>query len=240
MEIATSPTPTESSASHSAAEDTLPPFAALTTDEDREKRAESQSPGTFHVIVNPDSFSHLPEYGEDASDGSNIAVLSLRGASLAVSLTGSLASNGGKERVLDGGPSQADGDDPNIVILSRFEDNTRRANSHLKTSRAELLPEPTNPPLQQNLNNLNLKGESDSAQSLVNVAAQGGQDAGLLDHFRNRVWRQLVQIESDQTNSPISKLLAPGADIFEQQAALFPPVSQSLLPPGFGLGKCYS
>jgi len=43
-------------------EDSLPPFAALTTDEEREKKAELRNPGTYHVVVNPRSFVSLSEY----------------------------------------------------------------------------------------------------------------------------------------------------------------------------------
>ena len=60
---ATSPAPTEGS--FDSGGDELPPFAQLATDEDREKKAVRSTPGTYHVVVNPDSFQHLPEYSDD-------------------------------------------------------------------------------------------------------------------------------------------------------------------------------
>lgn len=46
--------------------DNLGPFATLTSDEERELKAEHASPGTYNVVVNPDSFQHLPEYNDDS------------------------------------------------------------------------------------------------------------------------------------------------------------------------------
>lgn len=46
-------------------EDTLPPFSTLTTDDEREKKAESRDPGTFVVVANLTSFADLPEYRDE-------------------------------------------------------------------------------------------------------------------------------------------------------------------------------
>ncbi|KAH7309386.1 hypothetical protein BKA65DRAFT_559601 [Rhexocercosporidium sp. MPI-PUGE-AT-0058] len=40
----------------------LPPFSTLTTDDEREQKAESRDPGTFVVVANLTSFAGLPEY----------------------------------------------------------------------------------------------------------------------------------------------------------------------------------
>ena len=42
--------------------DDLPPFTNLTTDEDWQKKAEYQPPGTYYVVANSDSFAELDEY----------------------------------------------------------------------------------------------------------------------------------------------------------------------------------
>ena len=212
-----------------ASDDSLPPFATLTSDEDREKKAESRTPGTFHVVVNPESFSHLPEYSEDTIIEANFPAFSRRRASLALSL----ASSKDIERALDRSPSIAGSDDPNVVILSRFEDNKQRPNPHPKAPQPESSPVLSGAQFQLNVDGvdgvdgLNLRDDQDPSQALVTIAAQGGQDAGLLDHFRNRVWRQIVQIDCDQMNSPVSKMIAPGADIFGQEAVFFPPVNST-------------
>ncbi|KAF7878849.1 hypothetical protein EAF04_000052 [Stromatinia cepivora] len=43
-------------------DDTLPPFAELLTDKQREQKASYHQPGTFNVIANPETFQRLPEY----------------------------------------------------------------------------------------------------------------------------------------------------------------------------------
>ncbi|KAL8830770.1 MAG: hypothetical protein Q9191_001247 [Dirinaria sp. TL-2023a] len=45
-------------------EDLLPPFSMLTCDEERERKAEHKVPGTYHIIVNPASFSSLEQYAD--------------------------------------------------------------------------------------------------------------------------------------------------------------------------------
>lgn len=104
--------PHAATAEHSirATDDFLPPFADLTSDEDREKKAESVDPGTYHVIANPSSFATLPEYLEDDSDA-----MSLTGASRRQSY-GDVASMLRHEET----------EDPNTVILRTFEDPARR------------------------------------------------------------------------------------------------------------------
>ena len=47
-------------------QDSLPPFASLSNDEDRERKATYRRPGTYNVLVNPDSFTNLPDYQQDS------------------------------------------------------------------------------------------------------------------------------------------------------------------------------
>jgi hypothetical protein len=94
----------------------LPPFSQLLTDDDREKKAERSSPGTYHVLVNPDSFAHLPEYSDD-SDAKRERSLPVRRPSIAPSLASSLGQGS------EGIPFPSD---PNIVLLPRFEDTAKR------------------------------------------------------------------------------------------------------------------
>ncbi|RMZ80596.1 hypothetical protein DV738_g2697, partial [Chaetothyriales sp. CBS 135597] len=75
LRTGSSPATTETS-SESAQIDDLPPFAQLLNDEDRERKAERSTPGTYHVVVNPDSFLHLPDHSAlDASTDPNTVVL---------------------------------------------------------------------------------------------------------------------------------------------------------------------
>jgi hypothetical protein len=105
-----SPAATETSQGYFA--DDLPPFAQLLTDDERERKAELSSPGTYQVVVNPESFAHLPEYSDD-SDRQKLSPM--RRPSIATSLASSL----GRDEPVD----------PNTVVLPRFEDVARRITS---------------------------------------------------------------------------------------------------------------
>ncbi|KAI5268205.1 hypothetical protein E4T47_07806 [Aureobasidium subglaciale] len=73
---------------------TLPPFTELSNEDERERKALTQPPGTFNVILTPDSFCQLPEYG---------------------GLIRRYRSGSGSSRY---GFSE----DPNLIVLSEFED----------------------------------------------------------------------------------------------------------------------
>jgi hypothetical protein len=195
----------------------------LTTDEEREKKAECTSPGTYNVVVNPESFQHLPEYGDDG-ESKSLHLSPLRRGSLAASMASSQGRDSGGD-----GVHQSDGgihtrEDPNVVILPRFEDATRRSTSQWKETRS-----PSSPRLTTILSEtataptadgrLNFEGEP----SLMQQAAEGGQDANLLQHFRSHIWCQLAQVES-QNGAPASTRRS-GVEVLEHAARHFPPVS---------------
>ncbi|KAI9849047.1 MAG: hypothetical protein M1838_000301 [Thelocarpon superellum] len=102
----------ESSRARSVEEDDLPPFSELTNDEERERKAENHEPGTFHVVVNPESFATLPEYNEDEAGP---------GPSTTETRTEARAA---RESSLDS--PLADTDDPHVIILRHFEEPARR------------------------------------------------------------------------------------------------------------------
>ena len=204
----------------------------MTTDEERERKAETTSPGTYNVVVNPESFQHLPEYTDDL-DVKGLRLSPLRRGSLAASMASSL----GRESVVDGA-QQIDGmsnrsDDPDIVILRRFEDASRRATLQWKDSRS-----PTSPQIPTTLSEvspLTMDGhtEPDHTPSLMERAAEGGQDSNLLRHFRNHTWRQLAQVESEKNTAQASnRATRSGVEVLEHAARFFPPVSVHILTDG--------
>lgn len=99
--------------------DDLPPFVALTTDKEREKKAKYASPGTYNVVVDPKSFQHLPAYSNDPSSISLHRTLSVT----------STESSHGQEFCIAHGL-----DDPNVIILSRFEDFSLEKSRSLTSS----------------------------------------------------------------------------------------------------------
>jgi hypothetical protein len=222
---ATSPIATEAPSSASGPDD-LPPFATLTTDEEREKKAECTSPGTYNVIVNPGSFQHLPEYGDDA-DVKSLRLSPLRRGSLAASM----ASSQGKDSGMEGMHQvRVDGvhhvsEDPNVVILRRFEDATRRSTSQWKDSRSPTSPRMTTGSSDASLPLVKGHVDGDSTQSLMQRAAEGGQDSNLLKHFRSHIWRQLAQIEHERLPHAPTRAPDSGVAVLEHAAQFFPPVS---------------
>ncbi|OAX83466.1 hypothetical protein ACJ72_02168 [Emergomyces africanus] len=218
----TSSTLTASSPNSSIGGDTLPPFACLTTDLEREMKAEAYSPGTYHVIVNPDSFSALPEYS-DTTD--NTSMSSSPGSDKDFTETTNGKNNRGHNR---DNSSLTETGDPNVVILSKFEDsipisspghwrtNMRPSPSRSSTSgsksSAELIDEV---PVQDLVKSFN--------HTYIDTTEQCGEDTRLLFHFRRVVWNHLVQTTSRCESS------APGSDIFEREAATFHPLFHAMM-----------
>ena len=175
------------------------------------------------MVVNPESFQHLPEYGDDG-EAKSLGLSPLRRGSLATSMASSQGRDSGGDCVhqVDGGNHARE--DPNVVILPRFEDATRRATSQWKETRSPSSPrlsinpsEMTTMPLAEG--RLNFEGE----QSLMQRAAEGGQDSNLLQHFRSHIWCQFAQIEY-KNRAPASTRRS-GVEVLEQAARHFPPVS---------------
>lgn len=171
--------------------DDLPPFAMLTTDEERERKAEASAPGTFNVIMNPTSFQHLPEYADSFNSGRG-ALSGLQRESMATP-TDSLASSSAAESITVAG-------DSNLVILSRFEDPTRRP---IRDLRLPVSPINFTPPM--------VKREPSPF-----VPETRSPEVTALQRFRNVVWQQLIPPDHDHDSS---------VTLLDEAAEQFPPVS---------------
>ena len=119
--------------------DTFPPFANLKHDDERERKAATQRPGTFFVVATPPAFASLPEYsrwqGSQPPSITRQPSLSLR--------------SGSSPWIRDPGhPLQPQRcPDPNVTFISRFEDPVTLALTPLGTH--ELQPSPQNLALQR-------------------------------------------------------------------------------------------
>lgn len=211
---ATSPSVTEVSTGSTGADD-LPPFASLTTDEEREKKAERSSPGTYNVVVNQESFQHLPEYNDDAESRKEF-LSPLRRGSVATSLT----SSAGRDSSADAKPQS---EDPNVVVLPRFEDISRRGTFSSNNPRS-----PLSPPTKHTI----IKDE-DSEEAIITEepdsmdARDSAQDAKYLHQFRHVVWKQLVPAEPDQRDG----MMRSSANVLEAAANVFAPVRPLVVEP---------
>ncbi|KAJ5748069.1 uncharacterized protein N7511_009765 [Penicillium nucicola] len=184
--------------------DSLPPFSRLTSDEEREKKAEAFSPGTYHVVMTPDSFSSLPE------------------SSVANSPTSAAKSE-----------CSGRSDDPNVVILKTFEDVTRRSPNG-KMSRISPTSEISDPfcalslsPIMPSLPSPSVKLEN---MTYLNLDQQS-QDSTLFSHFRHVVWRQLFPHDHrlDDSYGSDSHFMTLSVDFLEQEATHFPPLSHAMM-----------
>lgn len=90
----------------------MPPFASLSNDEERERKAAHQPPGTYNVLVNPDSFANLPDYQQDSDTSLG---------SSPVRPTSTLHDFASSVRPL--------AHDPNWVLLDRFEEGSNNTPS---------------------------------------------------------------------------------------------------------------
>jgi hypothetical protein len=122
---------------------------------------------------------------------------------------------------LDGG--NHGGVDPNVVILPRFEDATRRTTSQWKDSRSPSSPRLTTTSSETTAPVAEGRLDFEAEQSLMQRAAEGGQDSNLLQHFRNHIWCQLAQVE--HPNMAPASARGSGVEVLEQAAQHFPPVS---------------
>ncbi|THC95938.1 hypothetical protein EYZ11_004580 [Aspergillus tanneri] len=185
----------------------LPSFVMLTSDEDREKKAEASIPGTYHVIVIPESFAHLPEYTEctPEKDGRDLVASPLL--------------------ITSGGDQDRDGlleDDPNVVILKGFGDSRRYSINRKSTGpslKADLqspsIDVPSAPPT---------IAHGNSREHMPELV---GHDNILLEHFRDVVVVQLIPEMSMGGCPNGSSMLS--SEIFEQKAARLPRLYHAIL-----------
>jgi len=189
----------------------MPPFSALTTDEQREMKAGLKEPGKYFVVANPSSFELLPEYRDSSMPEVDLAQALLQSSQARAA--------GGSSRIPSGSGIQ-DLEDPDTIILKAFEEPVRRGSTQLPTK------PPTSPspyvftpiyPLSDHARELLGPSASD-----LNNARVGGKDAELLQHYRTAISHHMGERVEDE-------------DVFETQARNYPPVSRKLSSNGMVL-----
>ncbi|KAL9584750.1 MAG: hypothetical protein Q9203_004546, partial [Teloschistes exilis] len=210
--------------------DFLPPFSRLTNDEDREKKAEFRSPGSYNVIVTPSSLAGLEEYrdGLDDSDGEETPITA--------GPQGSKASSNGF-RSPEPENNVITFKDPDTVALRVFEDNTKKTASPMSTSSrfamssASSLTSPSSSGHYfQRTDMFMLPSQSSTPPPLTyEIAPQDPRDMPLICHYRNLLSRHLFHVH----RGSITPSLAPGAfftqELFERTVATFAPLYHALM-----------
>ncbi|KAL4881505.1 hypothetical protein BJY04DRAFT_189130 [Aspergillus karnatakaensis] len=178
--------------------DILPDFSKLTSDEDREKKAQSSVPGTYHVIVVPESFSRLPEYTEDAYDAvSSNPYSSPLSEYSSYELTDDVT-------MLD---------DPNVVILNRFKDSRKQVHP----SRHSYIQSPSSDIGSQDASAAIMYASmEDTSEDQISESVDfDTYNATMLDHFQNVVWMQMIPGGHRYLD----------ASAYEHEVPNFPPIS---------------
>ncbi|KAI9819039.1 MAG: hypothetical protein M1832_004081 [Thelocarpon impressellum] len=195
--------------------DGLPPFSRLRTDEERERKAETYDPGTFHVVVNPDSFCDLPEYKEDGPVGGE------RRSGEPSSFRERAAHGTDGESEDDASSSGAGSDDPHVVILRHFEEAPRRGASHASTKPSTSPTSPSTSPatLAPGLGSLAVSS-NEPLQARARMAdRRGGPDARLVAHYKEYLSPHLLWTHRRERED----------DIFELEASRFPPLYHAMM-----------
>ncbi|KAK3647070.1 hypothetical protein LTR56_008238 [Elasticomyces elasticus] len=191
--------------------DDLPAFAALTSDEERERKAETQRPGTFAVVATPDSFSNLPEYASAAQSSARRPSVQSTQSSL-----GSPASTSAR---LQHQP------DPNTVVLDRFEETSPPTTASLPTRGG-----PSKPDIPEGMRNLSIATPLQVTSSIPAASTYNripNSDDHLTAHFRQSIVRRLTQpLMQGQARHG----LVPGAteDVFELEATRYRPLHHAI------------
>ena len=206
-------------------EDSLPPFAWLKSDEDRERKAEFRKAGTFHVIVNPESFEHCEDYRET------------RDSSVSTVSKGTGSSDGGDDwdpdqsQHSDAQPRSCDihySDDPDIVILKIFEDDTRKL---LSPGGVASKRQPSTPSTLSAISSTTASSHHEHFQfsyddtPLMKMADKDGRDIPIIHYFKNFVYRHIAYVHRDSLGTPSDTGAWSAQDVFEQEAGEFVPVS---------------
>ena len=198
--------------------DDLPAFSVLQTDDERERKAETQRPGEFRVVVTPESFSNLPEYSNAAFPSSRRMSLRSQSSLAALSRRASPLSRTSKQH------------DPSTVVLDRFEDVTPNVSSPFASLPSERRPSPP-----ESMYYLAMATSTPApTPSLVAAASPPPHSSAAGNHliarFRQYIVQQLCQ---PQIGGISPDVLLPGStrDIFEIESQRFPPVTKTFLHP---------
>ncbi|KAF4231628.1 hypothetical protein CNMCM6457_005251 [Aspergillus fumigatiaffinis] len=200
----------KNASSDSATHDLLPPFPLLATDEERERKAEISRPGTYHVIVIPESFTHLPEYIEDASEEE-------LGDTIASPLCGNT-----ETAQFTNNPEL---EDSTVVILRQFKDSKRSSPSQGRSASHS----PTSDLRESSLSAATIDATSQNAADddpIPDMLEQESLEAILLGHFRDVAWMQLVPAGGIFNFEGGSSL---DADVFDREATNFPPLFHAMM-----------
>lgn len=208
-------------------EDLLPLFSELTNDEDREKKAEFRRPGTYHLVVNPSSFAEFDEYKDSRRDRNSPKSSPIKGPESEHSDQFSTDLTQYNEPNSDDFIDTQISNDPDIVILKIFEDDTRKSVSPTSTvvqRQSSRTPTISLPSSAGSASRADYFRFSYDNTPLMRMAHKDGRDHQLVFYYKNYVHRHLAQVHRDSLGTSLETGALSAPDVFERQAASFLPV----------------
>ncbi|CAF9924658.1 MAG: hypothetical protein HETSPECPRED_005644 [Heterodermia speciosa] len=196
----------------------------LKSDEDRERKAEHQMPGTYHVVANPSSFAGLEEY-QDNNSGSK-----LHSKSRTTRIHRRRSSSANE-------PSSTTGqdvyEDPETLILGTFEDNARRppilgllTTNLSKSPTSSLTSQSPGAGFAQSAHSISRSTET---SPVLGSAVQSRADQDIVSFYQQFVRVQLDQVHRDSlgTSSQSGALTFP--EVLDKHVDSFPPLYHALM-----------
>ncbi|KAL8713531.1 MAG: hypothetical protein Q9220_002393 [cf. Caloplaca sp. 1 TL-2023] len=215
--------------------DFLPPFSRLTNDEDREKKAEFRPPGSYNVIVTPNSLAQLEEY-KAGQDDENAPVSS-----------GSKSSRASTTAL--GSPHLETNNmtikDPDTVILRIFEDNTKKTSSPTSpasrfgiSSPSSMTSPSSNHYFQRPDMFMLASQQTPPPPSTFEITPQDPRDWPLICHYRNILSRHLFHVHRGSSAPPLAAGAFFTQELFERTVATFLPVGGIVVRFGCSFAYC--
>ena len=199
----------------------------LTNDEDRERKARHKLPGTYHIVVNPDSFSSLEEYSDSQDDESTAGI---RPHNLTKRRRSSVYNTASVIR-------QDVFEDPDTLIIGKFEENVRRLptlgllTTHFDSSRSSSLTSIS--PATTYIHSAHTF-QSQEVSPLFETVWEIEEDQDIAFFYRTFVRTQLDQVHRDSLGMSLDLGIQTIPDVLGQQAPQFTPVRNyihaSLIP----------
>lgn len=207
----------KSSFDHLDHEDLLPPFSMLTNDEDRERKAMHKLPGTYHIVVNPDSFASLEEHG-DSQDDEFTAGIRLQSPIKRRRSSVYISTSVIRQDVFE---------DPDTLIIGKFEENLRKLptlsllTTHFNSSRSSSLTSIS--PATTYVQSAHTS-QSQEISPLFETVWEAEEDQNIAFFYRTFVRTQLNQVHRDSLGTSSDLGIQTVPDVLEQQAPQFTPV----------------
>ena len=186
----------------------------LTNEEDRECKAKHKLPGTYHVVINPDSFSSLDEYQENQYEEPTAG--------------GTARSTPARRRSSVYGTTiemrQDIFEDPDTLILGNFEENGPKLptlgllTTQFDNSRSSSLTSFS--PATSYVHSAHVF-KSHEASPIWHI----GEDQRIASFYGTFVRSQLNQVHRDSLGTTLQSGVRTIPDVLDQQAPQFTPVS---------------